>query len=75
MQRVALAVAMAVTLGYGYLAGVAVNSALAAPAAAAEPRAAAPAADVSGKLYRGGTLPAITVVAHRAENCRQARIS
>jgi len=83
MQRLALAVAMVMTLGSGYLAGVAVDSALAAPARLAERATAAPTADPSGKVYRGGILPAITVTVgplpfsavSGAAACRQARIS
>ena len=83
MQRVALAVAMVMTLGSGYLAGVAVSSALAAPARPAERATAAPAADASRKVYQGGILAPITVVAQAsrisaassAAPCRQTRIS
>ncbi len=83
MQRVALAVAMVMTLGSGYLAGVAVSSALAAPARPAERATAAPAVDASRKVYQGGILAPITVVARAsrvsavsgAAPCRQTRIS
>ncbi|OLC96677.1 MAG: hypothetical protein DMD37_11730 [Gemmatimonadetes bacterium] len=83
MQRVALAVAMVMTLGSGYLAGVAASAALAAPVRPAERATVAPAADPSGKVYRGGILPAITVVvrplpfsaASGGTACRQTRIT
>jgi len=79
MQRVALAVAMVMTLGSGYLAGVAASTALAAPVRPAERATVAP--DPSGKVYRGGILPAITVVvrplpfsaASGGTACRQTR--